>query len=284
MKKIILSFFFFNFLFGQNFEIKDKLTKEAIPFVDIVYYKNNEKIKFSYSDIDGNFSIEDKNFDFFTINVLGYKERKIDFLPKEKIIFLEQDTILLKEIVISNIKNTENIGLVYEPKIIEMSGFSGFEECLYIKNPYNYKKKVKAILFKGKYKSKSDVFIRLNFYNRQDESIFPGKELLNINLIFNLKNLKRKNTFQIDVSEYDVLIPKEGFFVGIEYVGDKKSYGENIEIKIEHNATQLDTFTFCRNKYKLKDWIELNSTFRGMNIKKIDNKILNISLGVEVYE
>ena len=93
---------------------------------------------------------------------------------------------------------------------------------------------------------------------------------------------------EIDLSKHSIYLPKEGAFIGIEFLGcfnDDLSFNDSDSnsTKIKFNDVEKSCFTFIRNCVKKEKWnttIKLKEDFK--NIIKFKNTP-NASFGVKVY-
>ncbi len=199
-------------LFSQ---IKGKVVDEknqAIPFVNIAI--ENENIG-TTSEENGEFIINesDKNKNLI-FSALGY-DKKIIKASENLQVVLKTSEIQLDEVVI--IKK-------FKTKEIEIGKISDKVLQAFDNGP---KIDIKFFPYLAKYKktkfiNKISVFtdskienasIKLHFY-KIEKNGFPGEELLKKDLIVTVKKGTVKNTFNLE--KLNLVMPKEGFFVGFE--------------------------------------------------------------------
>lgn len=211
---ITAAFLFLNYSLTAQIKgvLKDSISGTAIAYATISI--ENESLG-TTSDEDGTFIINDadKNKNLI-ISVLGYETKKIKAYKAEKV-FLKRQNIALNEVVIVNKKETKQI----EIGQLENPIYQAFENTPRIEAkffPYiiSYKKTKfikKVSVFTD---SKIDVAtIKIHFYEVNENGL-PGNELIDKNLIVTVKKGQNKTYF--DVSDYNITIPKNGLFVGIE--------------------------------------------------------------------
>jgi hypothetical protein len=280
MKKLhlllVISFITCQFIFAQQIEILSKKTQKPISFAIVHYmvddsivrggYTNNEgKITLSLSN-DVNFleiSHSDYNsYKFSTQNIqqkiyLETNENSINCFSEKKNINTEdllhtseKNLINLQEVVVrSKRKSTKYLG--YKAKRNIFGNTKGFipvsgKECItLIENPYQKNKDIKSlVLFLYSENHPSEAIFRVNLYTNENNKPQKLLCLKNNKNVFALNNdLKvKKGRVKIDIENWGVVLPKEGLFVGVEYIGflDKKT-NNIIDYKVyEANGTDFD--------------------------------------------
>jgi len=206
---------------------------KPIPYVNI--WVEGENIGTS-SEEDGRFIIDinDKNKNLL-FSIIGFEKKKVKVSQASKVV-LQSITNELEEVVIFNKKETKQI----EIGVIENSVFQAFENGP--KNdikffPYNPKFSKTKYIKQVKIATDSKIetaTIKFHFYS-VDENGFPGKELLKKDLIVNIKNGGKSS--KVNVSDYNLTMPKNGIFVGFE------------KLMIENN--KLERTSIDRNTNKL---------------------------------
>lgn len=221
-------FFIFGIINSQiiNGKIISKENNEPIPFAKIGI--NNENIG-SSADENGNFSIDLTNIsrdNFIIIEYVGYQtfKNKVDnFInSKNHIITLQENIFNIQEVVINPKKYVnKNWGTNAKSKKI-LLGF----------NPARSKEdksKEFGVLFSNSKKIKidkinlniidikTDVPILLNFNVYSKDEKFPGQSLADETLSVVLTKDKIINeTFTFDVSDKNIWIDKQDFFVTVQ--------------------------------------------------------------------
>ncbi|WP_456422928.1 carboxypeptidase-like regulatory domain-containing protein [Lutibacter sp.] len=231
---VILSFLLhINNLFSQTIDYKgqilDKESDVVLPFstVEVFSLKKgviaNDSGKFSIS-IPANSINDTVEFSF-----LGYKRKKIvlnSLLDTEiNIIKLEKETYVLKEVII-NPKDfiQKKLGVVVKKSRRGWHlGNPGDQHAILIKNPFNKRGRLKNINFYITKNGFPTTPFRVRIYSYDRINNKPGKDLLNTNLIVSF-NKKRKAWFTVDMEKYNIVFPKEGFFVAMEWIFTSDNY------------------------------------------------------------
>ena len=195
----------------KGYVVDDK--NQSIPYVNI--WVENENIG-TTSEENGSFSIHVENQNKVLIfSALGFETKKVKVSEAEKVV-LKGITFQLDEVVISKSRRTVEIEIggsknknlsnlsVAKPLIFakRFNYSSDFSKTPYIKNTIIFtKNEIKNANFK------------LRIYGVDKEG-GPGLDLLNEDIIVNVKKGKREN--KIDLTNYNLLIPQNGIFIAFE--------------------------------------------------------------------
>lgn len=234
--------------------VLDKVTNEAIPYVNISILESTVGTS---SDDDGSFSLEineDDTNKVISLSSLGYESSKIPvslFLKSEKI-FLKPRTEVLEEVVIKD-KFEEKTNVVNKIEDSDLCyGYGSLAEnpwimALYF--PYNedyqeteFLKSVK--FYFGNFKNKKAKF-RLRLFTIGKDSL-PHEDILKESVVVEIK--KKQKEAVVDISDYDIFFPREGFYVAFEW------------LYIPYNAEEV-TFYFTDKKKKKEKRIKYQPTF-----------------------
>lgn len=283
LEKLFLSLFFLiSLTFSAQTKgiVLDSVSRKPIPYVNI--WVENENIG-TTSEENGEFSIgtteKNKNLIF---SVLGF-EKKIIKVSAASQVELKPIAYQLDEVVLSRRHETK------EKEIGKIKGviFQAFENGPRIDIrffPYSTAYK------KTKYIKKVTIFadsriekttVKIHFYN-VDANGFPGEELLNKDLIVTLKKGVFKN--RVDVTEFDLKMPKNGIFVGFEKLLIEKN---KIEKTITDPYTRKVTIYKTYSPYVLYNYVErdVSYTFSGGKWKQQTNvNTIDSSDKMNVYE
>ena len=183
-------------------------------------------------------------------------------IPKD--IISENDTLLIRslgfnsaEVVLKNILNITTIEFKLKPSIFQLDSIvikpknSSFikgvtlektqvnyrikdysQIAVYMDNDDGLKAVIQNVSFFISREGKPEAPFRIRFYELQEDGS-PGRDVTKENIIVTPK--KGNAWFKVDVSKYKILVPKEGYFVAMEWIfTDKKYYfdtlihGENL--------------------------------------------------------
>lgn len=204
--------------FGQlESEIIDSITGEKIPYVNI--WIENESIG-TTSNEEGAFSLDITNGEFLILSCLGYETKRVEIsnvptsiLLHPKVTELEavslSKAIKQKEITIGKFKDTD-VQFYYatldKPEI--KARFFPFDSS-YVETPY-----LKTLKFRTYSSIRNAKFnIRLYAVGENGEPTHPIYE----NNIIGITKKGAKN-IELDVSDLNILFPKNGLFVSYEWL------------------------------------------------------------------
>lgn len=279
MRKIFLTLLFF-IQFPLLSQVKGKVVDQndqPIPYVSI--FVKNETMA-TTSDEDGTFFLPLKEEKTLLFSVLGY-EKATAKSSEVSIIKLKPIAIELNEVVVLNKKETKQI------EVGMPTSFSqAFENGPKIDARFfSYDKKVK----KNRYLKKVSLFtesnvetasVKIHFYAVNSEGL-PGEELLNKDLIVQVKKGSRKTYF--DVSSRNIVFPREGLFVAVERLFiDKNKFTKTVAATSPNTSkTQTVYYPLLFYNYIERDF---TYTFYGGNWHKEYKKSTDTTIKSRVFE
>ena len=214
--------------------VKDSLSGKPISYVNI--WVENENIA-TTSEEDGTFSISASGNKNLIFSALGYEKKTIKASQAGEV-FLSSKAFDLDEVVISNSIETKQITIgVTENTIAQAFDNGPRMDVKYFPYKPDYKK-TKYIKRVTLYTDSriEDATIKLRFF-KVDENGYPGEELLKKVLIVSVKNGTKNN--KIDLSGYNLVMPKNGLFVGFEKLMIEKNKKEKTVTDQNTNTTQI---------------------------------------------
>ncbi len=305
MKYIIILFLFcIQNCFSQEITILSKNDKKPIPFANVIYLKNDSIKGGNYTNENGKILLDLKpEINFLEISCIGFETLKIERKNIQSSIFLEENATHLQEINVSDKKpTTQYLGQSFASRFhcLTQAIGNGYESITLIENPFSAEKEVKSFYFYlEKYDNLLPIF-RIVFY--KNENNIPTKAYpQNIHEnIFTLTE-KQKRKIKLDIRKMNVVLPKEGFFVGIECLGmidsktkeivDIQELYKNMTPKkfimttgIAYNSSKKQTYSFEKHKFRREKWIDVNSRTKKTPLKFVGNEFLSPTFGIEVYE
>ncbi len=173
----------------------------------------------------GMFKLEikrDNRKDTLRFQALGYAPRdySVEYLSKftQHTIYLKKDTIQLAPIKIKSkrpkrIKEGNHFGLFRSSMYMDTHGQ---QTALYIFNEKGYEGKLKSVSYYLSGKGNTQAPFRIRLYALDERTGGPGINLLPEILV--VKPSSGKGWFTIDLSRYNIRLPAEGLFVGMEGV------------------------------------------------------------------
>ena len=260
-------FFLIIFVFVQNIafaqtKVLESLTQEPISYATISF-GNGQGF---FADDDGMFIFNKTLYpdvDTLFISALGFKDLAIssDNLPKT--LFLETHIDELDEVVVHS-KIDKKFKVETLKPYLDDDYFKCWlptiesEIAVFFPNNDDQLKKITNIHFpitleskdwdqrkkKNAEKKAFSTLFKVKFYN--NENGFPGKALTYENIVFRATE-KNGDVFELDVSNYDIFIPKSGFFVSIQVLGYTNANGKLLpnkkykEIKSNDGIVKIPT-------------------------------------------
>jgi hypothetical protein len=236
MKTNFLLFIFLPFLTVAQIRgvVKDSLTGQPIPYVNI--WVENENVA-TTSEEDGTFSIavnKDKNLIF---SALGYEKKTLKAAQVGQVLLFSK-AFALDEVVISNSIGTKQnvIGLTENTVAQAFDNGPRIDVKFF---PYQAEYKKTPYLKRVTVYTDSrieDATVKLHFY-KVDANGYPGDELLQKELIVKVKNGTKIN--KIDLSDFGLVMPKNGLFVGFEKLMIEKNKKEKTVINPVTKEAQI---------------------------------------------
>ena len=248
----------------KGFVVDDK--NQPIPYVNI--WVENENIG-TTSEENGSFSIhpEDQN-KILVLAALGFENKKVKVSEAEKVV-LKRIIFQLDEVVISKKSGAVEVE-IGDSKNINLSYLSGAKPLIFAKrfnysNDFSKTPYIKNTIIFTKNEIKNAAF-KLRIFGVDKEG-GPGLDLLNEDIIVKVKKGKREN--KIDLTTYNLLIPKNGIFIAFEsmIIDSNKfelKYTESNSKKIKEQAVYAPNIV-CNA-------VELENTFEYSGGKWIQRK------------
>ena len=229
---------------------------KPIPYVNI--WVENENIG-TTSEENGSFNLEINEEKILVFSALGFETRRIISTISENVIMTQQ-LVQLNEVIIEKPKNSKTV-TIGNSKKINFSHWSG-------KKPWIFAKKFdndfidddiqfikKAIIYT---KSKiANASFKLRIFS-VDENGFPREDMLPSDVIVYVK--KGKQTNEIDLQKYHLMIPEEGIFVAFEW------------LILESNKFEYQDHENRSNQFTYEPAIIVNPVEREMTYKYISAK------------
>lgn len=274
--------FFITYTFSGQIKgvVKDSISGQPIPFVNI--WVENEEIG-TTSDFDGSFSLMEKNSNKnLVFTALGF-EKKIVKATNAKEVFLKASLIELDEVVLLNKKETKEIEIGDSKKINHIH-FSGDKPWIYgklfeFKKEYENTPFIKNIIFYT-YCGKKEAKLKIRIFELNDS--IPSKDLLIEDIIVSVKKGNKKN--KLDLSKYNLTIPKNGVVVGLEWLIIDENKNETIHenkktnktiTMISYEPSLVVNYYETEIGYKFSggNWIKIKKSASN-NGKPWDNKVM----------
>ena len=224
-----------------------------LSFTNIVSVKKQNG---TATDEKGKFYLENlQKIDTLKITNISYYSKlvSVETLLKNDTIFLNENTKTLDEVTINNFgnfKTEQDLGYLNFKTNASFDLKPGGQIALFIENKMKRIGWIKEVSFKSKSQGKCKCGIRIRLIQPDASRRNPDLDLLNDNVIVNSKDLKRTN--RINLSDYKILMPKNGLFVVLEWLYSDNDCDKNSFPNILGNmaiATDLVWFN-----YRDKNW------------------------------
>ena len=249
-----LIFFHFFFLFfglaQTNGTVVNEKTQKPIDFVNIWIEDFEES---TFSDASGFFSIQSNNEkNTIVFDAVGYEILKLPIAKVNDTVFMQPIDFMLQEVVLRQRKNKKKLTInKIKKKDIEYYGGSSNEHSWIVAQLFPYQEIYNGFPFLNKISffnmdiDNTDAFkFNVRIYDVDDHGK-PGNCLTTENIFCFPKN--GKQTSVVDVSAFNIEIPKNGFFIAIENL---QKYNQKNNIGIMYgfcNEKKGSTEYFFRN-------------------------------------
>ncbi|HXR84968.1 MAG TPA: carboxypeptidase-like regulatory domain-containing protein [Hanamia sp.] len=227
--------------------------REPLPFTNIVSIKKQNG---TTTDVNGAFQLNNlnKNDSLKISNIACYSKLiPVEVLEKNDTIFLEENIKTLDEVLLTNfesLKIEEDLGFINFKNNASFDLKPGGQIAVFIENKKRRKGWIKEVSFKAKTGGKCKCDIRLRLIQPDFSGTKPGLDLLTENVIINSNDLKRTN--RINLSSYKILMPKNGVFVGLEWLSSDEKCDKNEFTNILGNMAMATNLVWLN--YRDKDW------------------------------
>ncbi len=277
VNKLYFIFFFLTISLTAQVKgvVKDSISGKPIPYVNI--WVENENIG-TTSEEDGSFSLEIKEEKKIVFSALAYEVKTISSKDITTVL-LVQKTYEMPEILVTARIKTKEIEIGDAEKI-HHSQLSGDKPWIFAKlfefeEKYNETPFIKEIVFISNNNIKN-AKLKIRVFSMNDS--IPSDDLLSEDIIVTVKKGMKKN--KVDISKYNLEIPKEGILIGLEWlIIDENKYDFVYKEKkkkksfITYAPSLVINYTDKRLGYTFQGgkWFR-NRKYTSKNFKEIKNK------------
>jgi len=243
-------------------KIIDQETKYPVSYATISFGDGQGL----FADDDGMFVFTKKlykDIDSLFISALGYKDLALATTNLPKLIEMQIEPSALDEVII-----TANVDRKFKKETIKPYLDDDYYKCwlptieseiaIFFPNGNDKLKKITSVLFpitleskdwKKRKRSNADkrkfsTLFKVKFYKNDNGT--PGNVMTYTNIVFRVTE-KNGDEFELDVSEHDLYIPDNGFFVSIQVLGYTDQNGKLLpnkkykEIKSKNGMVKIPT-------------------------------------------
>ncbi|MFA7445397.1 MAG: carboxypeptidase-like regulatory domain-containing protein [Flavobacteriaceae bacterium] len=232
MRKLLFVFISFSVFSQEKVQFLDAENRQPVAYAAIALGEGFG----GYTDFEGYFTFQEKQT--FTVSMLGYKTLNVTQGDFKEVIFLEAESLLLDEVTITKKSGKRKVSKQkpYWKNATWLDAFTpqiGNEIAVLIPN----EKKQEMTLSKISIPIATNPFrifdkesrknlnsheelpyaiVRIRFYSNENNK--PYDVLYSDEIIANIHNFNNKFS-EIDLESYNIDIPENGLFVGIEFIG-----------------------------------------------------------------
>lgn len=292
MKNLYTLFFYLISIFSfsqisKNIYVFDSISKTPVSFTNVLIYEKEKITNGFYADENGFVKIICNENSSLKFSCIGYENKTFEKLfGLSDTIFLKQNSIILKEVIITNSNKYKNLGFINSKINSTINAFKGSEFAVFIENESNVKTKIKSVILNLTKKKDHTTILKIKFYKKGNDDN-PTDILNNRDIIYYLKN-KYNGELEIDIDDENIELPEEGVFVAVECLGfiDKKgNFIEDRDMWFDFRFFLIDdenNFTYIRNSLKTKKFHN-NLKLRFEEIGQKYKNHPNVSFGIKVY-
>jgi L-rhamnose mutarotase len=265
--------------------------RQGLPFVNIILKNKNVG---TYSNEQGHFSIFCEQNDTLLFSAIGFETKSVSCFEVKDTIFLNTQLNLLPELTIKGNKDkhkTQKLTIGNIKNKWQGSFTDVCEGLLFIPNEKKVNAKIISAIFrldrlesdmKGKSIKSKEMLVRLTLYTRKTNSVFPDKSIAKTSLTQKVK--PHQKVVRFDITEWDLRLPTEGIFVGIEFLGH---YDKDIFIPFDKNKKNRDTrflLPFSRVQDYSHSFIRSNygKSLEKLGLAEYGSPSANFNFGIEV--
>jgi hypothetical protein len=262
-------------VYSQEFKIVDAQTNEPVPFATVILKKENQNIHADYADDKGVVNLSGvPAFDTAEISCVGFKSLSVLKNNITGTLYLENETVVLDEVVISK-RDPVLLGEFNAKQKKYKTLNKMYINSYYFENTSGKRPIIESLLFKVD-KVHQKTAVRVHLYARRNytqltyhpqtkekssyESFIPGEELLLDNIIYYIEP-RDEGIVEIDLLKYGVEMPDSGVFAAVECLGYYNGSGILIDMpkkptKIEMHYTTTDNY--AGKLVQHRSWMNIN--------------------------
>lgn len=248
--------------FGQSLSVKGFVykhdTQEGLPYVSIGILNTP---KGTSTNLDGSFAMNASKDDTLVFSHIGYRAERVAVADLGAGVYLQQSAVGLKEVAVksSGRLRSETLGNLRAKTFLLSQGANQYAMLLKTESGDGVLEKLYFHLQPSIYKdARSRAIIKVRVY-RNDRGA-PGQDLLTENLVWVID--KKEKKVRVDVEEFGILVPREGVFIGFDFLGTLDEKGaftpysrteRTVKFKVEFSEGEPAYKTY--SKFYGTDWM-----------------------------
>ncbi len=287
--KIILFAFLALNTKAQNIQLLSYSDKNTpVAFASLTFYNDTLLLGGTYADENGLINcILPENCSIVKISRIGFRDSIIETINLQDTIFLLEELSLLNEVVVLPDTNrlTQFIGFKKERNSQSYIAFEGAQFITKIENAFNEERQVKSFVFYvRKSKTRKNAKAKVIFF--ENENGKPGKQLA-IEKVISIENYS-KGKIEVDFKETNLMLPKEGFYAGVEWIGCLDEQENEVKsINAEDCQLALIVNDIIGQRILMQSYqrnIFLHSDFYDINKNILDDLSMIPAFGLFLYQ
>lgn len=271
----------------QRITVCDARTHEGISYAAVVFYQAKVLNGGVYTDSTGIVILSvPEQTDQLVITCVGYHSRNLflgEFLADT--ISLEPVNILIPEITVYP-KNKMNrmieMGYAKNSSWRAYGDYKNNVLAVFVENTAQRDMLITKLLYKIRQETRQKTIFRVHLYAAGTDRKTPGRELITSNSVFYVNGNHNSHAVSYDVSALKIVMPADGMFVGLEWIGfndshvDSTPHSKNAFVGVLLTHWQNEHLSLRKNLFKNGRWEELRSGIEN------GNKVQNLAFGVKV--
>lgn len=291
--KIFFTLFFYLisiFSFSQiikNIYVFDSISKTPVSFTNVLIYEKEKITNGFYADENGLVKVMCNENSSLNFSCIGYENKAFEKLFElSDTIFLKQNSVILKEVIITNSNKYKKLGFNHSKKVSTINTNKGSEFAVFIENESNVKTKIKSVILNITKKKKYTIILKIKFYKKGTDDT-PTVILNTRDIIYYLKN-NHNGELEIDIDDENIELPEDGIFLSVEslgFVDENGSFINDKDMWHEFSFQLVDDVknsTFTKNNLKASTWYN-NLKIRFEEIGQKYKNYPNAYFGIKVY-
>lgn len=222
--------------------IKDTVTNQVLPYAHIISAKGETTL----SNKEGIFQLSNisKPIHF---SAIGYEDKYLTLSSKDTVIYLNPIAYLLPEIsVVPKKTKLVEIGTITKGRVRNSFSSKGesYQIAKFIANEIGVESILESISFYLVYKTKRSQEVRLLIMSKDSTTSMPAYMTIPISKI--IKVGRKKGWIEIDIADLQLPFPKDGFYVGLEFLESNHEIDSNNQVHLGLFPFEKEALTYIK--------------------------------------